>query len=120
MTFSNRNLRRRPRIEQRVLGILRGGGVLEARSGLADPFRRLRQAAERQGLAILPLETRYLGDDELTLLGWIAAAQRSKAGELRPADRCLHAIVCRCARMLEEEGLRLYPLTLYEHWLATG
>lgn len=118
MNFSNRILRRRPRIEQRVLAILRGGEILELRAGRPDPFNRLRQIAERKGYVILSIGAGYLGDDELTLLGWIAAAQRTTATHLQSPDRCLRAALRRCAIALEEEGLRLRPLTLYKHWLA--
>jgi hypothetical protein len=120
VNFSNRILRRRPRIEQRVLALLRGGEVLEERQGRPDTFRRLRQIAGRKGYVILSASAGYLGDDELTLLGWIAAAQRTTASHLQRADRCLLAALQRCAVVLEEEGLRLRPLTLYKHWLVEG
>lgn len=88
--------------------------------GHPDAFRRLKQIAERKGYVILSARAAYLGDDGLTLLRRIAAVQRNAASHLQPSDRCLLAALQRCAVVLEEEGLRLRPLTLYKHWLVEG
>ena len=117
MTFTNRSLRRRPRVERRVLAMLRGENDRSRDDPLVAAVARLRHLARRKGLVIQDPGALYLGDDELTLLSWVAAAQRVAAAHLRPADRCLAAIIARCASLLEEAGLRLYPLTLYKHRL---
>ncbi|MPS68674.1 hypothetical protein ACLIMP_17440 [Novosphingobium aerophilum] len=114
MAYSNRSLRRRPRVERRVLSLLRGEETLAEHAAC---FVRLRTLATRRALTVLQPGTLYLGDDELTLLGWIAAAQRQVSRRFRPDDRCLAASIERCAGILDEAGLHLHPLTLYEHWL---
>lgn len=117
MTYSNRALRRRPRVERRVLAMLRDENDPAVDDLLVAAFVSLRHLARRQGLQIQHPDALYLGDDELTLLSWIAAAQRIAAVHLRPVDRYLAAIITRCASLLEEAGIRLYPLTLYQHRL---
>ncbi len=120
MTHSNRTLHRRPRIERRVLAILRGADLVDGDAEKSNAFRRLRHIAARKDMEILSPQTRYLGDDELTLLAWLAAAQRINAADMLPADRCLFAVIARCARLLEEADLKLYPLTLYRPWLPVA
>jgi hypothetical protein len=117
MSYSNRSLRRRPRIERRVLAILRGENDPFLDHQHAAAFTRLRVLASRQGLIIQDADARYLGDDELTLLSWLAAAQRVAVRHLRPQNRRLAAVLTRCAVLLEKAGLRLYPFTLYGHRL---
>lgn len=117
MSYSNRSLRRRPRVERRVLAMLRGENEASSDDLFVAAFARLRHLAPRKGPQIQHPGALYLGDDELTLLSWIAAVQRIAAVHLRPADCCLAAIITRCASLLEEAGLRLYPLTLYQHRL---
>lgn len=120
MAYSNRLLRRRPRIERRVLALLRGetDPLLDGHD--VNAFVRLRHLARRKGLVIHEAEVPYLGDDELTLLSWLAASQRIAATHLRPADRCLAAIITRCGIALQQAGLMLYPLTLYQYRLQSG
>ena len=117
MTYSNRALRRRPRVERRLLAMLRDENDPAVDDPLIAAFVRLRHLARRKGLVIRRPDVLYLGDDELTLLSWIAAAQRIAVAHLRPTDRCLAAIITRCAALLEGAGFRLYPLTLYRHRL---
>lgn len=117
MTHSARPLNRRPRVERQILAILRGEkGAMPQPPGTTC-FLRLRILARRQGIALLPPGTPYLGEGELTLLSWIAAAQRTVPAGFRPANACLAAVAARCAGRLGDLGLRLYPFTLYSHHL---
>ncbi|WP_395396601.1 hypothetical protein WBP07_28405 [Novosphingobium sp. BL-8A] len=117
MSYSSRFLRRRPRIERQVLAILRGEDDLLLTGSDAQAFAALRQLARSNGFVIHEPKTIYVGDHELALLSWLAAAQRISASHLRPKDRMLAANIRRCAMLLENAGLRLYPLTLYSRML---
>ena len=118
MSYSSRFLRRRPRVERLVLAILRGEDDLLLTGSDAQAFAALRQLARSNGFVIHEPKTIYVGDHELALLSWLAAAQRISASHLRPKDRMLAANIRRCAMLLENAGLRLYPLTLYSRMLA--
>ncbi len=50
----------------------------------------------------------------------LALPKRIAATHLRPADRCLAAIITRCGIALQQAGLMLYPLTLYQYRLQSG
>jgi len=117
LNYSSRSLRRRPRIERRVLAILRGEDDPLLNGNPDNAFVRLNHLARRKGLVIHAADNVYLGDDELSLLSWLAASQRASAQHLRPADHCLAAVIRRCADLLDDAGVRLYPLSLYWHRL---
>ncbi|GFE75414.1 hypothetical protein [Novosphingobium sp. TCA1] len=53
MTHSNRTLHRRPRIERRVLAILRGAEPFDGDAEKSNAFRRLRHIAARKDMEIL-------------------------------------------------------------------
>lgn len=112
MIVSTMPIRRRARAERTVLAHLRGDARRSTRE-LEVRFRRLRQIAARAGLEIMPTGTAYVSQSELTLLSWIAEAQRVAGPFSVPDNRCLAEIVRRCAEALSTASLRLPPLTLY-------
>ena len=113
MPHLTRPLRRRPRVERQVLAILRQERDARVVPGAPPCFARLRELAAAEGYAILPPDTPYLGEAELTLLSWIAAAQRTVTAGCEPAAHPLGTVISHCAKILGEMGLRLYPLSLY-------
>lgn len=116
-------------MERRILYLLRGSDELPVR--MIDPadstesrmlrqslrtscFADLRSAAKAAGLPIHPPGTLYMTISELLLLGWLAQAQRVAPPWMDPpVDRTLRIMIARCAQMLNAEGLRLSPSTIY-------
>ncbi|MFT4052869.1 MAG: hypothetical protein QM681_00055 [Novosphingobium sp.] len=76
MIVSTLPVRRRTRAERIVLAYLRGDGRAQRTGDLDARFHRLRQVAARAGLEVMAPDSAYVGQGELTLLCWIAAAQR--------------------------------------------
>ncbi|WP_334185855.1 hypothetical protein [Novosphingobium sp.] len=118
---TTRTLNRRPRVERQVLALLRGReGHCAADDDPGWCFAELRDLARQEGLKIMPPETAFLSSGELTLLSWLARAQRSHAPGCRPPDHPrLAAAIEACARILSRMNLRLYPLTLYAYRIRT-
>lgn len=106
-------LRRRSRMERRVLAILRGEDVNVLSPEQVLRFNRLRRLAERNGLAIAPSGTPHVNESELRLISWLAEAQRVIPIGAPPPNPCLAAVIQRCAEVLKDKKLRLSPLTLY-------
>ena len=124
-------LRRRTHVERKVLLMLRDTGAAlpsptPRRSRRTEPqkpaplapaqsryFSDLRQEAARQGLTVQPFETPYISQAELTLLSWLAEAQRITVPSTAPGDAGLTAALAGCAGLLDGLGLRLSPLSLY-------
>jgi len=124
-------LKRRTLVERKALALLRGTNIAPQRAGMVRPsrtrmaaaptpaqaqhFTELRRLAARHGLAILSPASPYLGADELTLLAWLAGAQRviGPGSAPAPGDPAFAAALLRCADLLDAMGLRLSPLTLY-------
>lgn len=119
-------LKRRTLVERKALALLRGAeGAATLASGLrgralkvpptaaqARCFTELRRIAIRDGFSVLPPSAPYMGADELTVLAWLAAAQRVFAPDYAPeADPALRAAILRCAGLLDGMGLRLSTLT---------
>lgn len=107
-------LRRRTFAEQRVIRMLRGDPTDDrAQFVYEQQFRRLRDLAGRGGLRVNAPGTAWLASDELTLLSWLAQAQRV-AGYTRPfhVDGVLTLTVVHCAGTLNALGVQLPPLTL--------
>lgn len=116
-------------MERRLLHLLRSSEELPTRT--IDPadspetqrhqqpqriscFADLRTAAKAAGLPIQPLGTPYITMSELLMLGWLAQAQRVAAPSMDPPfDRALRVAIARCAELLNAEGLRLSPSTIY-------
>ncbi|WP_148649479.1 hypothetical protein [Novosphingobium barchaimii] len=117
MTYSNRALYRRPRTEQAVLAMLRGERNSLRGADQNCAFGRLRYLARQSGLVIYDADTGYLGDDELTVLSWLAISQRPRTKALQPADPALASAINDCASRLIEAGMRLYPITIYQYHL---
>jgi len=123
------SVRRRSLAERRALALLRGENMpspaIEAgRSNRARPalglkpahrryFVDLRRLAEQHGLTVQPPATPFISVEEMTLLSWLAEAQRISYSDCARDDPRLVAAVARCAGMLDGIGLRLSPLTLY-------
>jgi hypothetical protein len=105
-------VRRRTRAERIVLAYLRGDRCAR-RNDLELRFHRLRQIAARSGLEVMAPGSAYVSQSELTLLCWIAAAQRMAAPMSMPDNQCLAEIVRRCAEALDAADLRLPPITMY-------
>ncbi len=60
--------------------------------------------------------TPFLSPGELTLLSWLARAQRTNApGCAPPGEHRLAAAIEQCAKILSRMKLRLYPLTFYAY-----
>ncbi|WP_395396591.1 hypothetical protein WBP07_28355 [Novosphingobium sp. BL-8A] len=120
MTFPARALRntrpisRRPRVERQVIALLRGEDTT-----LIKPrcLVQLRHLADSRGITVLPPGANYLSNSELTLLAWIAAAQRTAYRALFPPDPIIASLVERCALRLCKDGLLLQPFSLYSGWL---
>ena len=106
-------LRRRSSVEQRVVRLLRGetGAGSDALSISTAQFTRLRELAARNSLVIHRPGTPFLSPSELTLLGWLAQAQRV-TGYRRPfhPDAMLTMTIVHCAGTLEALGVRLAPI----------
>ncbi len=132
-----RSLRRRSHAERKALAVLRGEDVRPLPSGgrarsnptgaasvslhaLVRGFMDLRRLAAQHGLAVQPPSTPFIAESELLLLSWLAEAQRVAGPATAPDDPCLVAAIARCAGMLEANGLRLAPLTLYSARLFTA
>lgn len=98
--------------------MLRGERDVLRTSDHRHGFDELRQLAQERGLIVQARRTAYLGDDELLLLSWLAAAQRPTTERLLPGDVQITSSVLRCAAILTEAGIRLHPLTLYRHHLG--
>ncbi|WP_232495540.1 hypothetical protein [Novosphingobium kaempferiae] len=120
MGYSNRALHRRPRTEQAVLGILRGERKALRSPAEIQAFDQLGALAGANGIAICDIGTAYLGDGELRLLSWLAAAQRPTKEVVPPDDVQLYAAIAECASLLLASGMRLYPLTLYRRHLTAN
>ncbi|MFT3966311.1 MAG: hypothetical protein QM690_10555 [Sphingobium sp.] len=105
-------LRRRSIMEQRVVRLIRGERPDAMPSVPAMQFGRLRDLAVRNALVIHPPGTPFLSVNELTLLGWLALAQRV-AGYRRQfhPDAMLTMTVVHCAGTLDALGIHLPPLT---------
>jgi len=103
-------LRRRSSVEQRVIRLIRGeaGQEVDAALVLGAQFGKLRDLAMRNALVIHSPGTPYLSLNELTLLGWLAQAQRVAAyrQSFHP-DAMLTMTVVHCAGTLDALGLRL-------------
>ncbi|RJG55897.1 hypothetical protein D0Z70_07650 [Sphingobium terrigena] len=102
-------LRRRSLVEQRVIHLIRGEAE-EGRDAMpAMQFARLRDLATRNVLVIHRPGTPYLSPGELTLLGWLALAQRiaSYRQSFHP-DPSLTMTVVHCAGTLDALGVRLH------------
>lgn len=123
-------VRRRSGMERRVLLLIRSGGeesgrlVSTTRAGRdrlptpslqrTDCFAELRDAAKTARLAIQPIASPYMSNDELLLLGWLAQAQRVAMPTIdMPRDPALKLAVVRCAGLLDAGGFRLSPFTIY-------
>ncbi len=130
-------LKRRTFVERKVLTLLRGACITAQSGGTvrlnrsrmasgpspqqAQHFSELRRLAARSGYTILPPSTRYVGDDELRLLSWLAGAQRIAGTDPLPEDDpALAAALHLCAGLLDDMGLRLSPLTLYSSRFRDG
>ncbi|WP_237829940.1 hypothetical protein [Sandaracinobacteroides sayramensis] len=112
-------LRRRSHVERKALALLRGG-TIGLSSGERSPaaaqlraFADLRRLAEHNGLVVRPVDSPWVGADELRLLAWLAEAQRVAGHRSAPDDPALLIAIARCAGLLEGLRLRLTPLTLY-------
>ncbi len=103
-------LRRRSAAEQRVIRLIRGdaGQGPDAAAIPTAQFARLRDLAARNALMIHPPGTGWLSPNELTILGWLAQAQRI-AGYRRDfhPDATLTMTVVHCAGTLDALGVRL-------------
>lgn len=113
MIVSTLPIHRRTRAERTVLAYLRGEARAHRSKELDLRFRRLRQIAVRAGFGVMAPGSSYVSQHELSLLCWIAEAQREIGPVSVPASRCLAAAVQRCAEALDAASLRLPPLTLY-------
>jgi hypothetical protein len=76
-------------------------------------FHRLLEIATRIGFDIISPGSAYISESELTLLCWIAVAQRMAGPIYGPDSRCLAEVVLRCANALDSVFLRLPPITMY-------
>ncbi len=114
-TRSRLALRRRPSAEQRVIHMLRGDDIPVdgAAPFHAGQFGKLRTLAERHGFTIARPGTPYVTVHELTLLGWLASAQRVQ-GYSRAChyDAMLAMTVVHCAGTLDALGIRLPALAI--------
>lgn len=127
MVFSTLAVRRRTHVERRVLALMRGeitssaamprrsaraSAAPQASPALLEDLAELRDEASAFGLPIQPPKTAYVSQAELTVLAWLAEAQR--VGARSPTDLdVLNAAIRRCATGLNALGLRLSPITLY-------
>ncbi len=116
-TMGVRLVRRRPQVERRVLGFIRGNfeeTVSDPRVrkvcgyACAGSFAVLRTRARMAGLLIQAPEALYACDDELRLLGWLAHAQRVAVTQVAyPSDPTLHSAIVECAWVIKDLGLGL-------------
>lgn len=113
MIVSTLPIHRRTRTERAVIAYLRGEAFAGKSRDLDVRFRRLRRIAARAGIEAMPPGSAYVSQNELMLLCWIAEAQREAGPDSVPDNRCLAAVVRRCAQALVVASLRLPPLTLY-------
>lgn len=114
---TTRTLNRRPRVERQVLTLLRGRETTSIKADKsASCFAALRRLAEKEGFRIMPPNTQFVTPCELTLLSWLARAQRTNApGCQPPRHPVLAAAIDQCAEILGQMDLRLYPLTFYAY-----
>ncbi|MFT3967242.1 MAG: hypothetical protein QM690_15305 [Sphingobium sp.] len=108
-------LRRRASAEQRAIRMIRGGdaGDGDAMPVHAVQFGRLRALAIKNGLAVQPPASPFVSGDELSLLAWLAQAQRVAGyGEIFHPDAALTLTIAHCAGTLDAIGIRLPPLAL--------
>lgn len=114
---TTRTLNRRPRVERQVLALLRGRETTSSRGDeAASCFTALRSLAQKEGFRIMPQETAFVSPCELTLLSWLARAQRTHApGCQPPRHPILAETIDQCAEALTRMDLRLYPLTFYAY-----
>ena len=111
-------VRRRTRIEQSVLRIMRGDE--SAAAGLQDAalllgeFATLRDIIGASDLRIEPTDARIVSHDERLLLAWLASYQRLAWPKTLPlpTDPTLRAALKSCAALLDAERLKLPPLSL--------
>jgi murein tripeptide amidase MpaA len=76
-------------------------------------FGRLRDLAHRAGMRVNVPGTSWLGRDELSLLAWLAQAQRVLSyTKSFHRDAMLTLTVVHCAGTLNALGIQLPPLTL--------
>ena len=107
-------LKRRSSTEQRVIRMLRGDQTDDQALFLyEEQFGRLRDLAHRAGMRVNVPGTTWLGRDELSLLAWLAQAQRV-LGYTKSFHRnaTLTLTVVHCAGTLNALGIQLPPLTL--------
>lgn len=76
-------------------------------------FARLKSLADARGLRILAPGTRFASAAELTLLGWLADAQRLVATGSAPDDPDFLETIRRCGQALTQMNLHLPPLSLH-------
>ena len=108
-------LKRRSFIEQRVIRMLRGDQTDDRALFLYEAqFGRLRDLAHRAGMRVNVPGTSWLGRDELSLLAWLAQAQRVLSyTKSFHRDAMLTLTVVHCAGTLNALGIQL-PLLPFQ------
>jgi len=96
------------RAERRAIVLLRGAPAGETGpDGSPACFGEVRTRAETLGLVLLPLESDFVGDDEIRLLSWISRLQGQKPVLEEDLDEDFQAALRSCAVHLRALGLRL-------------
>ena len=108
-------LKRRSFIEQRVIRMLRGDQTDDQALFLYEAqFGRLRDLAHRAGMRVNVPGATWLGRDELSLLAWLAQAQRVLSyTKSFHRDAMLTLTVVHCAGTLNALGIQL-PLLPFQ------
>jgi hypothetical protein len=106
MPISRFQVHRRSLKEREALGLLRGREGGEREGELAACFAQLRESAVREGMIVFPPNAPYISGDEMTLLSWIAQAQRM-GWQREAVDPRFAALIAQCARELLRSQIRL-------------
>ena len=93
--------------ERHVIGLLRGADPVAVSSDLHALFRRLRLAASEMGYRPAATDCVCTTQQELCLLGGLAALQRNNPGALIKVGEAIRPIALLCARQLDIEGIHL-------------
>ena len=96
-----------------MLAILRGEERIAPADGQQELFLTLRALACANSLSIQPAGAPYVSEGELTLLAWIAAAQRMDGLATTKLNPDMAGVIRLCAEQLSAHHLQLSPLTLY-------